>query len=191
MAQRVAVIGAGAVGRGLAAAIGRGGTQVVIGARSGGAGTVPVDEAVRGADVVVVAIPGAAVPAFAAEHGAALAGRVVLDATNDTGGGPMHHMDAWDREAPAARVVRAFNTVGYENVVDPALPGGPADLLYCGPEDARAAAEEVIAATGMRPVWVGGPEAADLLDGLTRLWFTLALARGRGRRLAFRVLEGS
>jgi 8-hydroxy-5-deazaflavin:NADPH oxidoreductase len=186
----VAVIGAGAVGRGLAGAIGQGGAPVVIGARSGGEGTVPVEAAIADADVVVVAIPGAAVPAFAAEHGAALAGRTVIDATNDTSaGGAMHHMDDWARSAPQARVYRAFNTVGWENVADPDLPGGPPDLLYCGPEDGRAAAEEVIAATGLRPVWTGGPETADLLDGLTRIWFTLAFARGRGRRLAFRVLE--
>lgn len=189
MAQRIAVIGAGAVGRGLAGALARGGADVVIGARSGADGTVPVSEAIAGADVVVVAVPGAAVPAFAAEHGAALDGRVVLDATNDTSGEVMHHMDDWERAAPGALVFRAFNTLGWENVADPDLPGGPPDLLYCGPVQACAVAEEAIAATGLRPVWIGGPEDADLLDGLTRLWFTLAFARGRGRRLAFRVLE--
>ena len=33
-----------------------------------------------------------------------------------------------------------------------------------------------------------GAAGADLLDGLTRLWFTLAFQRGHGRKLAFRTL---
>lgn len=191
--ERVAVIGAGAVGRALAGALRDGGLEVVVGVRTPSEpGETTVAEAIASCGAVVVAVPGAAVEDLAAAHGAALAGRVVLDASNDLSsghGGAMHHMDAWARHATGAAVFRAFNTMGVENVTDPRLRGVAADLLYCGPEDARERAEAVIRATGLRPVWVGGPEEADLLDGLTRLWFTLAFARGRGRRLAFRVLE--
>ena len=118
----------------------------------------------------------------------------MLDATNDLSGGhdgAMHHMDAWASRAPDALVCRAFNTVGHENVSAPEFADGVADLFWCGPEAAREGAERVIGATGLRPVWVGGPETADVLDGIARLWFTLALARGRGRRLAFRMLGGA
>ena len=49
--------------------------------------------------------------------------------------------------------------------------------------------ESLITAVGLRPVWVGdGTHGADLLDGLTRLWFALAINQGRGRHLAFRML---
>lgn len=191
---RVAVIGAGAVGDALADALRRGGLDVTVGVRSpAGPAQAPVADAIAAADAVVVAIPGAAVEAFAAEHGPALAGRVVLDASNDLSGGhdgPMHHIDAWASHAPGALVCRAFNTIGHENVSAPGFPDGVADLFWCGPEAAGARAERVIAATGMRPVRVGGPEAAGVLDGLARLWFTLAFTQGRGRRLAFRMLGG-
>ena len=191
--ERVAVIGAGGVGSALAAALRRGGLDVVVGARSpSGPGQTAVADAIAGAGAVVVAIPGAAVEAFAAEHGPALAGRLVLDATNDLSGGhggAMHHMEAWASHAPDALVCRAFNTIGHENVSAPEFADGIADLFWCGPETAREGAERVIAATGLRPVWVGGPETADVLDGIARLWFTLASARGR--RLAFRMLGGA
>ena len=151
-------------------------------------------EAIASADVVVVAIPGSAVEEFAAEHAPALAGTVVIDLTNDLAdghGGPLHHMEGWARIAPGAAVYRAFNTMGAENVLAPEFGGVAADLLYCGPESDREPVEALIRAVGLRPVWVGGPEEADLLDGLTRIWFTLAFARGRGRHLAFRILEGA
>jgi hypothetical protein len=43
---------------------------------------------------------------------------------------------------------------------------------------------------GLRPVWLGGVETFDLVDSLTRLWFTLAFQRKLRRRLAFKLLTG-
>ncbi len=188
---RVAVIGAGDVGGAIAAALRDGDREVTVGVRSPTEpGQQAVDEAIAGAGAVVVAIPGSAVEGFAATHGRALAGRLVLDATNDLSeghGGALHHMDAWTLHAPGALVCRAFNTIGFENVARPRFGEENADLLWCGPEPAQEEAEDLIRSTGLRPVRVGGAEAADLLDGVARLWFTLA--RGRGRHVAFRVLE--
>ena len=197
---RVAVIGAGSVGRALAGSLVAGDLEVTIGLRNparppaGWEGpTAPVADALAGADAVVVAVPGAAVPALAAEHGARLAGKVVLDASNDMSrgaAGALHHRDAWDAHAPDAHVFRAFNTLGWDTMARPVVAGERADLLYCGPEGAPdALARAVVGATGLRAVRVGGPEADGLLDGVTRLWFALAMRGGRRRRLAFRVLE--
>jgi hypothetical protein len=46
----------------------------------------------------------------------------------------------------------------------------------------------VIAAVGTRPVRVGDIDAADVVDGITRAWFALAFAEGRGRQIAFKLL---
>jgi predicted dinucleotide-binding enzyme len=197
---RIAVVGAGAVGRALAGSLAAAGLGVTLALRDPArtpdgwtGGTSDVAAALDGAEVVVVAVPGAAVPAFAAEHGGRLAGRVVLDAGNDMSGGgaaPLHHRDAWDAHAPAAHVFRAFNTLGWDTMVRPVVAGERADLLYCGPDGPPdATARAVIAATGLRPIRVGGAGADDLLDGATRLWFALATRDGRRRRLAFRVIE--
>ena len=50
------------------------------------------------------------------------------------------------------------------------------------------AVEGLIRDVGLRPIYVGGPEAVPLLGEMTRLWFTLVMAQGYGRRTAFRLL---
>ena len=42
---------------------------------------------------------------------------------------------------------------------------------------------------GLRPVYVGEDQER-IVDGLFQLWIALAITQGRGRRLAFRLLEG-
>jgi predicted dinucleotide-binding enzyme len=65
----------------------------------------------------------------------------------------------------------------------------PADLLSCAPGGAELPqVQRLICAVGLRPVRIGGLDAADLRDGLTRLWLALALGQQRDRHLAFRVL---
>ncbi|MFN8026023.1 MAG: NAD(P)-binding domain-containing protein [Acidimicrobiia bacterium] len=201
--RTIAVIGTGNLGATLARRWRAAGHRIVIGARDPGAEKVvalvgelggdsaaaPVADAVAAADVVVVATPGAAVPELAASLGPALAGTVVIDATNHMGGDRLHHMDAWSEQAPAALAFRAFNTLGWENFAEPDHDGGAADLLVCGPEAGRDTVEGLVHDVGLRPVWIGDADQADVLDGVTRLWFALVFGQGRDRRTAFRVLD--
>jgi predicted dinucleotide-binding enzyme len=186
---RIAVIGAGNIGRTLRTRWAAAGHQVVYGVRRPGEpGTAPVADAVAGAEVVVLAVPGAAAKQVVASLGSDLAGKVVVDATNDVqGSGKLH---ALDELADGAHPVRAFNTLGWENFADPVVGGVQADLLYAAEEGvAKDTAETLIRDVGLEPVWVGGVEAFDVVDSVTRLWFTLALQRGLGRRLAFKVVR--
>jgi 8-hydroxy-5-deazaflavin:NADPH oxidoreductase len=204
----VAIVGSGIIGRTLGGRLAAAGEDVVFGLRDvagasaaalaealPGAATAPLAAAIGSAEAVVLAVPGDQVPAFAEANADAIGERVVVDATNDTSrgpGGPFHHMDDWARLAPRARVFRAFSTMGWEVFAEPVLGGARADLFYCGPSDpaASAVAERLIAAVGLRPVRVGGPDAAEVVDGVARLWFALALGQGRGRHLGFALLEG-
>jgi hypothetical protein len=121
---------------------------------------------------------------------ARLDGRVIVDATNRMGGGPMNSLAAIQAHSPAARIYRAFNSVGWENFADPVFDGVAADLFYCGPEgDGRDMVERLIADAGLRPMYVGGPEQAGLVDGVASRWFALAMGQRHGRRLAFKVLS--
>ena len=134
-------------------------------------------------------MPGAAAKEVLAALGTALAGKVVIDASNDIQGtGKLHAL----AELPdAAHPVRAFNTLGWENFADPDFDGVTADLFYAAEEgNAKEVADRLIADVGLRPVWLGGVDAFDLVDSLTRLWFTLAFERKLGRRLAFKMLGG-
>ena len=121
-----------------------------------------------------------------AEHGGALDGRIVIDATNDVGAERLHHADAYRESAPGARFVRAFNTLGFEMFAEPTVGAEVADLFWCGPEDAGV--EQLIADVGLRPMRVGGIDAIDVVDGVGRLWLTLVFRQGHPRRPAFRLL---
>jgi len=183
----IAVIGSGNIGATLGKAWRRAGHDVVHGSRSPEPPrTVAIAEAIAAAEVVLLATPGDAVPQLLAEHGAALDGRVVIDATNDLGGDHLHHAEAYAKFAGGARFARAFNTLGFEMFADPSVGGEVADLFWCGPEDAGV--EQLIADVGLRPVRVGEIDAIDVVDGVCRLWLTLVFRQGHARRLAFRML---
>jgi hypothetical protein len=147
---------------------------------------VGIAEAIAGAEVVLLAVPGAAVPQLLADHGRGLDGRLVIDATNDMGGGRLSHPDAYAESAPGARFARAFNTLGFEMFANPSVGGEVAELFWCGPRDAGV--EPLIADVGLRPVWVGDIDAIDVVDGVGRLWLTLVFRQGHPRRTALRLL---
>jgi 8-hydroxy-5-deazaflavin:NADPH oxidoreductase len=186
--MNIAVIGRGKVGATLGGKWVGAGHQVVFGSRKpDGPDTASVAAAVEGAEVVVLAVPGSAAGEVVATLGEKLRDKVVIDTTNDVAGSGKLH--ALDEIADGAHPVRAFNSLGWENFVDPVIGGVRADLLFAS-EDGhpREVAEQLIRDVGFEPVWVGELDAFDLVDSLTRLWFTLALRRGLGRRLAFKVL---
>lgn len=189
--MRIAVVGAGNIGRTLGGKWAAAGHEVVYGVRSPeAAGTATVTDAVAGAEVVLLAVPGPAAKDVLATLGGALAGKVVIDATNDMQGvGKLH---ALDELAEGAHPVRAFNTLGWENYADPVFDGVKADLFYAAEEGhAKHVADALIADVGLEPVWLGGVETFEIVDSLTRLWFHLAFQRKLGRRLAFKMLLGT
>lgn len=147
-----------------------------------------IADALSGADVVVFAIPGRAMAETIAANAAALAGKLVIDAANRMGEPVPNSLDDFRRHAPSARYVRAFNTLGYENFADPVFDGVPADLLYAGPEADQALIEQLIGEIGLRPIRVGDADQVALVDALLALWFALAIQRGMGRHLAFKIL---
>ena len=147
-----------------------------------------VGEAVAFGEVVVLALPGSGVADFAAEHAGALAGKIIIDATNNPRSAEMNSLTMLAHKAPSARLVRAFNTLGWENFSRPEIGGVQVDLFFCGHPSARADVEKLIADIGLRPVYIGDIDVSAALDGMTRLWFALAFGQGYGRRTAFKLL---
>src|SRR3984885_16008889 len=157
--MKIAVIGRGNIGGTLGTKWSAAGHDVVYGPRGGsgdGPGGAPargIGDALEGADVVVLAVPGAVVPDVVNDHGAALAGKVVIDAVNRMGGGAEYDSRTLITDAaPSARYVRAFNSLGWEHFSEP-LPG--ANLFFAADPDARAVAEELITAVGLEPAFLG------------------------------------
>jgi len=181
--MHLAVIGTGKIGQTLGEALTAAGNDVRYGSRTP---AESVREALDGAEAVIVAIPGQAVADFARDNAGGLAGKVVIDATNTFGDGPIHSAEVFASLAPEAHYARAFNTLGWENFAEPVFAGVVADLFYSSAEADRATVERVIGDVGLHPVYLG-PDQYDLLDHLMTLWFTLAKTQGR-RHLAFKVL---
>src|SRR6478672_1253328 len=135
-AMRIAVIGAGIIGRTLGAKWATAGHQVIHGVRTPESPeTAPIADAVAGAEVVVLAVPGAVAKDVLGALGEALAGKVVIDATNDVqGAGKLH---ALEELTDGAHPARAFNTLGSENFADPIFNGITADLFYAPKKDTQ------------------------------------------------------
>ena len=90
--------------------------------------------------------------------------------------------------APQVRVVKAVNTMGAEVLADPAFPEGPALLLVAGDDaDAVATVEALATSAGFDVAVLGGLEEAATVEAVARAWITLAMRRGLGRSIAFRL----
>jgi 8-hydroxy-5-deazaflavin:NADPH oxidoreductase len=189
--MKIAVIGTGKIGSTLGGRWRAAGHEVVYGSRAGsgegpgGAPLTAVGDALTGADVVVLAVPGGAVAEVVAANGTALAGKVVIDAANRFGGPAANSRAEIAAAAPQARYVRAFNTLGWENFADP--PPGAA-LFFAADPQARPAAEELITAVGLEPVFAGDASASGTVDALLPLWFALVKRAGGDRRVALRIV---
>ncbi len=203
--MKISVIGGGNIGGTLGSKWAAEGHEVVFGVRDPGSAKVgsllakaghgaaadSAASAIVGADVVLFAIPGGAMAATVSGLGAGLDGKILIDATNNVGGSPMHQLQLLAQAAPKSPLFRAFSNLGWENFAEPVIDDQQVDLFYCGLQgDGQAVVAQLIAEIGLRPVYLGGIEQADLVDALTRLWFVLALQQGRGRHLALKMIGG-
>lgn len=200
--MRIAVIGAGNVGGGLGAALGHAGHAIVYGVRDpasescrtalaaapGSVAAVPPD-AVTGCDVVIFTLRPAGLSAVLAEL-PSLDGVVVIDAMNRFDGDPARStsQDLVDL-LPGARVVKAFNTIGFENLTTAKERAVPAAMLVAGDDpEAKTIVMGLAAQLGFRPEDVGPISNAKPLEEMVKIW--LALSRHHGRHIGFAISDG-
>jgi predicted dinucleotide-binding enzyme len=200
--MRIAIIGAGNVGGGLGAAFTQAGHEVVFGVRdpdsdksraaisaAPGSRAAAPGEAVAGADVIVFALRWGAVPTTVSQL-PPLAGRVVIDAMNRLGPDPERSTSEDLAELlPGARVVKAFNTIGFENLATARGRHAPAAMFVAGDDEgAKQVALDLAAELGFRPEDAGPLSNARALEGMVKVW--LALAERHGRGIGFAISEG-
>ena len=143
-------------------------------------------------DAVLLALPGGAARDALAALAPSLAGCVLIDATNNVGGGGPLNASAEAAElTPEAAYYRAFNTLGWENFATPTFAGGErADSLLR--RSGRAIPRHRRATRDRRRLKSGvgrGPGACrDGRRALTRLWFALVMGRHMSRHTALRLL---
>ena len=193
--MKIAVIGTGRMGTGLASGLVKAGHEVVFGSRdpnsavedvqeTGATGAVGQGEAAAGADVVFLAIPWVAVEETLPKLGE-LAGRVVVDITNPYVDGRMQPPEGSStteliQEWSGARVVKGWNHVYAINTTRPVIGGQAATVFLAGDDDE---AKEVVSGLardiGFDPVDAGPAEAARALTTLLAVLGALKLGPDR------------
>jgi len=205
----LSIIGAGNVGMALGSAFVRRGETVVFGVPAPDkyrsevaslgqkARVATTADAIAASDVVILAVPHGALPAIA-QSVSDWQGRILVDATNPlapglaglTIGTTTSGAEELARLAKGARVVKAFNTTGAENMADAAYPGGTPMMPVCG-DDAQARQRVLALATliGFDAVDMGPLAAARYLEPFAMTWIHLAIRQGYGRKFAFAMLR--
>jgi 8-hydroxy-5-deazaflavin:NADPH oxidoreductase len=192
--MRIAVLGAGTVGRRLAEKLRELDHDVRIGTRNPRDGAVSYADAASGAEVVVNATNGAAtLEALDAAGADNLVGKLLVDVSNmldfDTGGPPVVGVAVDDslaeqiqRAHPEAKVVKVLNTVNSDVMVEPSLVPGEHVLFICGNDgEAKAQAVELLGSFGWpagRIVDLGDVTSARATELYVALWLKLMFTLG-------------
>ena len=201
--MKVAIIGAGNVGKALATSITRAGHDVTISASSpetaqraasatGVQAAISNTAAVDQADVVILAIPYAGGREVADEIRESVIGKTIVDVTNplkpDYSGLATDGSSAaeeFQRRLPDSSVVKAFNTIFATNQATPTLD---IDGYVAG--DSAKAKQQVISlveSMGFAPVDVGALSASRHLEGMAFINIGLNAANGWSWTSAWRL----
>ena len=193
--MNIAVIGAGNVGKALAGASVRAGHNVSISAahaekaadaakQLGAHSAGTPQEAVKNAELVILAVPSSIVEDVAGGLGAALDGKVVVDVTNRIGD-PAKVLDGdsvaerLQRRLPKAHVVKAFNHMFAVRMAAPRVDGTQLDAFVSGDdEQARKKTLELAGSIGLRPIDAGPLAMARGLEAMGLLIVSLQRQHG-------------
>ena len=212
--MKIGIIGSGMVGQVLASGFLKHGHLAMLGTRdpqkpevrswarenpSGKVGTFA--EAAQFADLVVLAVGGGVAMSAVALAGADnLAGKTIIDATNPIAGAPVDGVlpfttgpneslgEKVQAAAPESHVVKAFNSVGSAQMIDPHYEQGTPTMFLCGNDaGAKATVSQILTEFGWEPFDCGGITASRALEPLCMLWCIPGFLRNQWNH-AFKVL---
>ena len=175
----VSVIGTGNMGQAIAGLVTRGGNSLEVIAET------DTDNPVTG-DIVVLAVPYAALADIVATRGEQLAGKIVVDITNpvnfetvDSLVVPADGSAAGELAAllPSSTVLKAFNTTFAATLASGTVGDLTTTVQIAGDDaDAKALLAGVVTAAGLKAIDAGGLNRARELESFGFLQITLAAA---------------
>jgi 8-hydroxy-5-deazaflavin:NADPH oxidoreductase len=208
--MNIGVIGSGQVGGTLGKRWAQGGHRVTFSSRKpdssemrellreagSNASAATVQDCARQNDVLLLATPWPGTQ-DALKHAGDVSGKVLIDATNPllpnleglehgTTTSGAEQVAYW---AQGAKVVKAFNTVGFNVMANPEFDASNAVLFYCGDDpEAKQAVYDLAKELGFDARDAGPLKQARLLEPFAMLWISLAIQQGYGRDFAFRLI---
>ena len=192
--RRIGIIGDGNVGGALAKGLTRAGHEV----KAVGKDPAAVRGVADWAQVVLLAVPYGALESAVQEAGRGLEGKTVIDATNALGpkmelavGFQTSGAEELQKRAPAAKVVKAFNTV-FAQHMETGLLGDQRLSAFVAGDDPGAKAEtlELARDIGFDPVDAGPLQNARLLEPMGYLNIQLGYVLKLGTQVGLSLLRG-
>ncbi|MBX6329769.1 MAG: NAD(P)-binding domain-containing protein [Pseudolabrys sp.] len=196
--MKVGILGSGVVGRVLGAGFLKHGHQAMLGTRdpkkqevvdwvrdTPGSQAGTFEQTAQFGEILVIAALGRAVDEIIERAGPAnFTGKTVIDATNPLADeppvngvlqyttGPNESLgERIQGKLPAARVVKAFNSVGNALMINPHFSQGTPTMFYCGnDEEAKAQVAGIIRQFGWEPYDCGSIVSSRALEPLCMLW---------------------
>jgi len=208
---KIAIIGTGNVGKALGLRLANLDHKILYGTRdpssrkmldilqqsAGNAEAVAISEAVKKADVVILAVPWEKAQGII-KSVADWEGKILVDCTNalnaDLSGltiGPAtsaaEEMAGW---AKGAAVVKAFNSVGTQIMANPQFGTDKAVLFICGNDTGAKRIVKAMSETlGFDVQDAGELKAARYLEQMAMFWIHLAIRQKMGSDFAFKLLR--
>ena len=213
--MKIGVIGSGVVAQVLGAGFLKHGHEVAIGtrepaklkewsAKNAAAQVKSMKDAAAFGEVVVLAVAGeAALDALKQAGEAAIAGKPVIDACNPIGGGPPVNgvlsffttlkdslMERLQKAYPKAHFVKAFNSVGNAQMINPHFAGGRPTMFICGNDaNAKRVVRQILDQFGWETEDMGAVEAARAIEPLCMLWCIPGIGKNDWSPHAFKLLR--
>lgn len=194
--QQVAILGSGMVGQTLAAGFIKYGYSVKLGTSApdklagwvAGAGKgvsiESMENALKNADIVVLAVKGSAAVEVASKYASLLTNKIVIDTTNPIAAQPPEQgvlafftdansslLEKLQQAVPSASFVKAFSCIGSAGMVNPQFKDGKPSMFICGnDENAKQTVTSIVNLFGHDVEDMGGAASARAIEPLCMLW---------------------
>jgi 8-hydroxy-5-deazaflavin:NADPH oxidoreductase len=204
--MKIGILGAGNIGGNLGKLWAARGHEILFGVRDSPSDKVKtllgeignnacagsLKEAVSFGEVILLSVHWQNVPEVLGQIEGLINGKILIDSTNrmippppDTTGSAAEDIA---RSLPEAKVVKAFSTLGANNLTNLQFGSKNASTFICGNDpEAKSIVTLLAKEIGFDVVDVGLLTTSPLIESLTKLW--VQISRNYGREIAFNLLQ--